>query len=588
MDRQPPRAIGDEIDLYVRTYYSLLRSSSDVHVRAFEEAHMYSSSSLHEGAKSAVPDVAAFAYSAARLPSIMPWVNKIVMGQSHEQFEAAGLDVLNWQRVRTRGRRRPLRWNESGVLGAFVTSTSDIDDLVPIVTAYQIEWNKIHGLLQRAHFSEMLAKFIDDPSTLDHAQEIALAESLSAALGLEPDQIRRLCDALGPKWLEALSVITLRSCHLSVRLLSGSFSQYQRAAQRWWGSIERKYLREAEPKRPPVYFVSSNTHALVNLIGGYARTHQKEIIEFADQHNPENLKPALNDAIARGDKHEVANLTYYLLRAFLHVDMKADAKGLQDRMREVQAFDAESGISTIDSPGKIDVGAQVIRLSSIMPERLDDRLHVSGLERLKESDAVIINIDYPLGLAAYHHLSRLAQGVGDIRGVYVMGKAATLNGKVGDIMISSVVYDEHSHNTYLYRNAFNASHVEGYTTMGSVFDNQKALTVRGPFLQNRTYMSSFYRDGYTVLEMEAGPYLSAIFELVSPNRHPDDEVVHLSNLTHFDVGILHYASDTPYSRRQTLLSKSLSYFGVDSTYACAIAILKRIIELELSESKSRY
>jgi len=38
MERQPPRATSDEIDLYIRTYYSLLRSSGDVKVRAFEEA----------------------------------------------------------------------------------------------------------------------------------------------------------------------------------------------------------------------------------------------------------------------------------------------------------------------------------------------------------------------------------------------------------------------------------------------------------------------------------------------------------------------------------------------------------------------
>ena len=39
MDRQPPRTTSNEIDLYIRTYYSLLRSSGDVRVRAFEEAH---------------------------------------------------------------------------------------------------------------------------------------------------------------------------------------------------------------------------------------------------------------------------------------------------------------------------------------------------------------------------------------------------------------------------------------------------------------------------------------------------------------------------------------------------------------------
>ena len=49
---------------------------------------------------------------------------------------------------------------------------------------------------------------------------------------------------------------------------------------------------------------------------------------------------------------------------------------------------------------------------------------------------MLINIDYPLGMAAYHHLAAVALGVDELRGIYVMGKAATLNGRVGDVMIS--------------------------------------------------------------------------------------------------------------------------------------------------------
>src|SRR6516165_4701923 len=111
MERQPPVAPADEIDLYVRTYTSLLRSTGDVAVRAFEEAHAFSRSSLHEGALSPEPDVSAFAYAAGRLPLEMPNVRRFVLGQSHELFEVAGYDVRSWQPARTRGRRRPLRWN---------------------------------------------------------------------------------------------------------------------------------------------------------------------------------------------------------------------------------------------------------------------------------------------------------------------------------------------------------------------------------------------------------------------------------------------------------------------------------------------
>src|SRR5215472_4928859 len=161
MERQPPVAPADEIDLYVRTYTSLLRSTGDVDVRAFEEAHAFSGSSLHEGALSADPDVSAFAYAAGRLPLEMPGIRRLVLGQSHELFEAAGFDVRAWKIVKTRGRRRPLRWDGASTLGVFIASASDIDDLVPMVTAYQIEWNKMHARLRsigrRAHSTPALS-----------------------------------------------------------------------------------------------------------------------------------------------------------------------------------------------------------------------------------------------------------------------------------------------------------------------------------------------------------------------------------------------------------------------------------------------
>jgi len=79
--------------------------------------------------------------------------------------------------------------------------------------------------------------------------------------------------------------------------------------------------------------------------------------------------------------------------------------------------------------------------------------------------------------------------------------------------------------------------------------------------------------------MEAGPYLSAIYEMFRPKRHPINEIVNLYGLP-FDLGILHYASDTPMTKGKNLGAGALSYFGVDSTYATALAILRRIMHLE--------
>ncbi|MEP7359922.1 MAG: hypothetical protein ABI847_21910, partial [Anaerolineales bacterium] len=205
---------------------------------------------------------------------------------------------------------------------------------------------------------------------------------------------------------------------------------------------------------------------------------------------------------------------------------------------------------------------------------------------LAHSEAVILNIDYPLGMAAYLILTQVASRVASLRGLYVLGKAATLNGVVGDVMIPTVVYDEQSRNSYMLDNCFTARDVAPHLVYGSALDNQKAVTVRGTFLQNRSYAHVFYKENYTSIEMEAGPFLSAAFEVARPKRYPTDEIVNLYNVP-FDVGFLHYASDTPLSKGRNLGAGNLSYFGMDPTYAASIAILRRIFALEIKRAANQ-
>ena len=211
----------------------------------------------------------------------------------------------------------------------------------------------------------------------------------------------------------------------------------------------------------------------------------------------------------------------------------------------------------------------------------------SGFNKIfKQSDALILNIDYPLGLAAYQVLSEVADNVGKVLGIYIIGKAATLNGVVGDVMIPNVVYDGHSLNTFIFGNCFSASDVSPFLVYGTALDNQKAITVQGTFLQNIDYMDVFYREGYTDIEMEGGPYLSAIYEMFRPKRHPINEVVSFHDLP-FDFGMLHYASDKPLSKGTNLGAANLSYYGMDPSYATAAATLKRIFEVEQQRLQTR-
>ncbi len=283
----------------------------------------------------------------------------------------------------------------------------------------------------------------------------------------------RLRGALGANSNAILRDIIAHGCDLFVRLLDGSFREYQRQAHRWWDAIA-----PSVPPGRPIYFVSSNSHAFANLMGGYARAHRDEILAFLRRRNVENLAPAYDDAVAKHDDALATNILYYSLRSFIHGD---------GRMDQVQDADRDAGLSAIMSPGKIDVDAQVIELGKLRVDHLDPRVRVPGIERLAASNALVINIDYPLGMAAFHHLSAVGLGVDELRGIYIMGKAATLNGRVGDVMISKVIHDEHSSNTYLFRNALTAADVQPFMHFGTVLDNQKALTVRSAFLQNREY-----------------------------------------------------------------------------------------------------
>jgi len=50
MERTVPQIVSEEIELYLRTYYSLLRSSANVKIRSLEEAHAGMNSLLHSNA----------------------------------------------------------------------------------------------------------------------------------------------------------------------------------------------------------------------------------------------------------------------------------------------------------------------------------------------------------------------------------------------------------------------------------------------------------------------------------------------------------------------------------------------------------
>src|SRR5215208_7154792 len=556
--RQAAGLTSDEVELYHRTYTTLLRSSGETRLRVLEPSHAAMSSSLHPLANTSEPDLGAFMYAVRRLPAGIYKANPIVMGQEAVEFRRHGIGDLNtWEAREAPARRRWWFDNGTGTLAVLLASTSDLDDLIPTLVAYQIEWNKLHAA----------ARATERPA--GEPDPAACAEAFGGA----EDDWRRVRDAWDGSLSDFLDEVSSRRLNLRIRMLSGSQVGYARMTRRWMAPIRAEMHKQGLADRP-IYFVSSNTHSLVNLVTDTARSREADIVAHIDANGPDYLRQELQrfrDGRAEGSWE---NFLYFGARLFYD----AKPEDGPDWQRRMEA-EREVGVTHLSSRTALRVSAQVMALDRLDPAGMDPRLGPLDAERLKASEAVIVNIEYPLGLAAYNILRELTEGSDALRGAYVLGKAATLNADVGDVLISGVIHDEHSGSTYWLDNAFSFDDIAPFLVFGSGLDNQRAVTVKSTFLQNRNYLDFYYREAYTVVEMEAGPFCNAVYEVADADRYPVGEAVSFAKLP-IDFGIIHYASDTPYTQARTLGASGLSYFGMDSTYASSVAILRRILTLE--------
>lgn len=564
------RAVRAPLDLFHRTYHSLLRSSGEIQLRALEEPFAAFEPSLHHMVRELTPDLAALTYTSLRLPACIDHVRLILLGQSHEVFARHGYgDVMTWQPVTAPGRRRKMFFNNQDTLAVLIASPSDVDDLIPMLVSFQIEWNKIYSLLMDVRLVKALERIRDHETVSDEEQA-----ELLAPIKLHLGDVHRLRNLWGEQMAERLLHMGEHKKRFAVRMLGGSLMDYERTTLRWWWQITQALPHLIFADRP-IYFVSSNTHSLVNLLSGFALQNTEELLVFIRERGQTSLLIEHEKIVDQHVPSSLENFFYYVQKKY-----QSDPASQAYFARRAQA-EQHLGIHRVPSRFYVDIDAQVIELNKLDPTCIDPRLRVDGFERLAASDALIVNIDYPLGQAAYHILKVIGRSVATMLGVYIIGKAATLNGKIGDILIPDVVYDEHTDTTFSFAPAFTAADVEPYLAYGSVLDNQKAVTSRGTFLQNSAFLDALYRDFFTDLEMEAGPYLNAVYEQTYAQRYPTGEVVNFLRPP-FDLGFLHYASDTPYSKGHNLGSRNLSYFGMDPTYATSLAVARRIIKQEIA------
>ena len=103
-----------------------------------------------------------------------------------------------------------------------------------------------------------------------------------------------------------------------------------------------------------------------------------------------------------------------------------------------------------------------------------------------------------------------------------------------------------------------------------------ALLHLRPILADRH--GSLYREAFRVLEMERGPYCSAIYEIAEIERHPVDQALNFSKPP-IEFGLIHYASDTLHACAHARRARP-QLLRMDSTYASSPAILRRVLKRE--------
>jgi len=481
-------------------------------------------------------DVAALMYVLRRLPDQFWNVRQITV--SREVCKDVQDD---FPMVRTEARRRPTyKTGEGTYATALRGGTSDLLDFMSAVTCFQIEADKIRA--KHAHYR---AKRDEDDSEFgvwddienldDDAMEGDRRHGLLHALSVEFHasyaDVKALDAALRGN-LPELTRAIVRSGSKDLKIIFadafGLVADYGTRARAWAAAVCRAVETLGLGDRE-VFVVSSNLHSMVNCLSPYVRER------------------------ARAESWQDVN-DYERLRQLLYDDATAEARVERDEA---------GGIYKLDTPEHMPV-CQLIDLARVESDLIDDRVPWGG-----RTDGILLNMDYAFGEEGFFLFNELLEILGArVRGIYIMGKAGSLVGDRGDVMLPTFFVKLGSGDVYDVHNCMTPSDFDGFAGL-DVRAGGPMLTVAGTFLQNRVALS-YFRDRWNALgvEMEGTPYARALAQARLRGRISEPVC----------IGVAYYASDAPLA--SDLLSEPLREEGARAVYAVTIAILRNVLRQE--------
>ena len=310
-------------------------------------------------------------------------------------------------------------------------------------------------------------------------------------------------------------------------------------SRKWAGDIKRRLVELGFEARP-LHIISANLHSIRNLIYGYT---------------------ALCGA---GPDRQCMNV-------FEHI-----AKSRDDNPR-IREFALSRGFYELPDQSGTHIDCQIIDTAKIGDLTFHPDLHFNT--QWPEGRApVIFVMDYAFGIQAFETMDELLEPYQDnkgrevrfdIRSISVMGKAGTLNGKKGDIMLATAHVMEGTSGNYIFENDLTR---EDFTTDIPVYVGPM-VTVVGTSLQNRDLLQRFQSSSWKAvgLEMEGSHYQKAIGSAMIREHIPRNVKVRYA----------YYASDNPLESGQTLASGSMGKEGIKPTYLITQIILEKILNPDI-------
>ena len=303
--------------------------------------------------------------------------------------------------------------------------------------------------------------------------------------------------------------------------------------KRWAGAIKEKLVKQDLLDRP-LHIISANLHSVLNLLFGYE---------------------AFKGELSKIDKNDI----YEFVQQF------------SDRPEVIKEVAEKSGFQELEDESGFQIICQIVDGAALDSIEIHPTLNFSPKDMNQEKPVLLV-MDYAFGTQAFEAMDELLkpwQHEGsekklNVESISVMGKAGTLSGLKGDIMLATAHVLEGTPHNY---SVDGDLAVEDFEADVNVFAGP-IITVLGTSLQNRDVLEKFQTTSWNAvgLEMEGGHYQRAIGAAIIKGNISDK----------VSLRYAYYASDNPLATGNTLAAGAMGKEGMKPTYMITKAILEKI------------